>query len=152
MIEKNKLNSNCFEFGNTDKSVVLKKMAFREISLYVKSCYQYDNSFPFICISIDTRKSIIRYDNKIAIKDKTGKIIVSSKRWYNNGNLFWNIGDANGNLVVNGIEKIRLYDKVSFEVDDLIIDISPEELYPKYWKIRNWQESIYRKMSLLEDF
>lgn len=103
-------------------------------------------------IFVDKSKSIIRYDKKIAIKDKNGKIFERSLCLYNRNSLLWDIGDGNDGLSINGIDKIRLYDKGCYKVVDLIIDISTEELNAKFREIRDWQKSIYRKMTHLDDF
>lgn len=138
--------------GNTDRYVKLKEMPFSKIGLYVNSRFQEDRAIPFIDISDNKLKSIIRYDNKIAIKDKTGKIIERSLCLYEHNSLLWDIGDGNDGLAIKGIDKIRLYDKGSYTVDDLIIDISEEELNAKFREMRDWQKSIYRKMTHLDDF
>lgn len=138
--------------GNTGRYVKLKEMPFIKIGLYVNSQFQEDRAIPFIDIFVDKSKSIIRYDKKIAIKDKTGKIFERSLCLYERYSLLWDIGDGNDGLAINGIDKIRLYDKGSYKVVDLIIDISTEELNAKFREIRDWQKSIYRKMTHLDDF
>ena len=138
--------------GNTDRYVQLKETTFVKIGLYVNSRFQEDRAIPYIDIFVDKTKSIIRYDNKIAIKDKTGTIFERSLCLYEHNSLLWDIGDGNDGLAINGIDKIRLYDKGSYKVVDLIIDISTEELNAKFREIRDWQKSIYRKMTHLDDF
>lgn len=124
--------------GNTDRYVKLKEMPFREIGLYVNSRFEEDRAIPFMDIFVDKSKSIIRYDKKIAIKDKNGKIFERSLCLYNRNSLLWDIGDGNDGLSINGIDKIRLYDKGCYKVVDLIIDISTEELNAKFREIRDW--------------
>lgn len=138
--------------GNTDRYVKLKEMPFIKIGLYVNSRFQEDRAIPFIDIFVDKLKSTIGYDQKIAIKDKTGKIFEKSLCLYDRNSLLWDIGDGNDGLIINGIDKIRLYDKGNYTVEDLIIDISTEELNAKFREIRDWQKSIHRKMTYLDDF
>ena len=152
MKEKIENNIPIFKEGNTDRYIKLKEMTFVNIGLYVNSRFQEDRAIPFIDIFVNKLKSIIRYDTKIAIKDKTGKIFERSLCLYEHNSLLWDIGDGNDGLAINGIDKIRLYDKGSYTVDDLIIDISKEELNAKFREIRDWQKSIYRKMTHLDDF
>ena len=138
--------------GNTDRYVKLKEMPFREIGLYVNSRFEEDRAIPYICIFVDKKKSTIRYDNKMAIKDMAGKAFDKSLCLYYNNNLLWDIGDGNDGLIINGIDKIRLYDKGNYTVNDLMIGISAAELNAKFREIRNWQKSIHRKMTYLDDF
>ena len=138
--------------GNTDRYVKLKEMPFIKIGLYVNSRFQEDRAIPYIDIFVDKVKSIIRYDNKMAIKDMSGKVFEKSLCLYDHNSLLWDIGDGNDGLIINGIDKIRLYDKGNYTVDDLIIDISTEEPNAKFREIRDWQKSIYRKMTHLDDF
>lgn len=138
--------------GNTDRYVQLKKTTFLKIGLYVNSRFQEDRAIPFIGIFVNKLKSIIRYDTKIAIKDMDGKVFERSLCLYEHNSLLWDIGDGNDGLAINGIYKIRLYNKGFYTVDDLIINISKEELNAKFREIRDWQKSIYRKMTHLDDF
>lgn len=138
--------------GNTDRYVKLKEMPFIKIGLYVNSRFEEDRAIPFIDIFVDKLKSTIRYDSKMAIKDMSGKAFEKSLCLYDHNSLLWDIGDGNDGLIINGIDKIRLYDKGNYTVDDLIIDISAAELKAKFREIRNWQKSIHRKMTYLDDF
>ena len=138
--------------GNTDRYVQLKETTFVKIGLYVNSRFQEDRAIPFIDILVYKFKSLVRYETKIAIKDMDGKVFERSLCLYEHNSLLWDIGDGNDSLAINGIDKIRLYDKGSYIVDDLIINISKEELNAKFREIRDWQKSIYRKMTHLDDF